>query len=99
MPERTLLSTWRERVIALRNIPLLLAIVWRSGPAVVSGGLAGRIISAGLPIAMLAVSKRILDGVQSKFAGHGLPPAFWALVATEFALASCGALLGRAIGY
>jgi ATP-binding cassette subfamily B protein len=99
MAERTLLSTWRERLVALRNIPLLLAIVWRSGPAVVSGGLCGRIISAVLPILMLGVSKRILDGVQGKFAGHPLPTGFWALVATEFALAAFGALLGRAIGY
>ncbi len=48
---------------------------------------------------MLAVSKRILDGVQAHFAGRPLPPGFWYLVAAEFALAALGSLIGRAIGY
>jgi hypothetical protein len=28
-------KAWRERMSALRNLPPVLAIVWRSGPAVV----------------------------------------------------------------
>ncbi len=98
-PAKTLLASWRERIGALRNIPPLLAIVWRSGPRIVSGGLACRLTAALIPLAMLAVSKRILDGVQARFAGHPLPAGFWWIVAAEFALAALGGVIGRAIGY
>jgi len=57
---RAFLNTWRERLSALRNVPPLMGIVWRSGRGVVSGGLACRIVTAVLPIAVLGVSKRIL---------------------------------------
>ncbi len=48
---------------------------------------------------MLAVSKRILDGVQAHSTGHPLPAGFWYLVAAEFGLAAIGSLIGRATGY
>jgi ATP-binding cassette subfamily B protein len=84
---------------ALRNIPPLARIVWESGPGVVAGGLAWRIAGALIPLAMLSVSKRILDAVQSHFAGRPLPAAFWYLVAAEAALAAVGSILGRLTGY
>jgi ATP-binding cassette subfamily B protein len=96
---RDLLSGWRERFRALKNVPALGVIVWESGPGVVSGGLFCRLLAALIPLAMLSVSKLILDAVQARFAGSPLPAHFWWLVATEFALASLGAVLGRAIGY
>ena len=73
----TFWAGWRERVRALRNIPPLVQIVWQSGPAVVSAGLGCRLIAALIPLAMLAVSKRILDAVQAHFAGRALPLDFW----------------------
>ena len=90
---------WRERMRALRNVPPLLLIVWRSGPSVVSGGLVCRVLGALVPIAMLWVSKQILDSVQAKFSGKPLPEHFWWLVAAEFFLAAIGAILGRAAGF
>jgi ATP-binding cassette subfamily B protein len=48
---------------------------------------------------MLWVSKLILDAVQARFSGRPLPEHFWWIVATEFFLASFGAILGRAAGY
>ncbi|HYI96358.1 MAG TPA: ABC transporter ATP-binding protein [Bryobacteraceae bacterium] len=90
---------WRERIRALRNIPHLLRIVWRSGPGVVSGGLTCRVVGALVPIAMLWVSKQILDGVQARFSGQPLPDQFWWLVATEAFLAAFAAVLGRGAGY
>src|SRR5512146_60993 len=101
MPEssRTFWGSWRERLHALRNVPPLLSIVWRSGPGVVTGGAVCRLAAALVPLAMLAVSKRILDGVQAHFAGRPLPPAFWYFVAGEFALAVFGSLIGRAAAY
>jgi ATP-binding cassette, subfamily B, bacterial len=96
---KTFWGGWQERLRALRNVPPLLGIVWESGRGVVSGGLASRLISALVPISLLAVTKRILDAVQAHTSGRPLPPEFWYLVAAEFALAAFAAILGRAIGY
>ncbi|MCA1584270.1 MAG: ABC transporter ATP-binding protein, partial [Acidobacteria bacterium] len=90
---------WRERAVALKNIPALLGIVWASGRGVVAGGLGCRLAAALLPISMLAVAKQIFDGVQRQASGGELPPEFWWLVGLEFGLAAFGALLGRAIGF
>lgn len=95
----SLLGSWRERISALRNVRPLIRIVWQSGPRVVAGGLACRTLAAVLPLSMLAVSKRILDGVQARFTGHPLPAGFWYLVAAEFALAALAGVIGRAIAY
>ena len=96
---KTFRGTWQERLRALGNIGPLARIVWQSGPGVVAGGLAWRILSALIPLAMLSVSKRILDAVQAQFAGHALPPYFWYLVGAEAGLAALGSILGRLIGY
>jgi ATP-binding cassette, subfamily B, bacterial len=90
---------WRERIRALRNIPPLLAIVWRSGPRVVTGGLVCRVLAALIPVAMLAVTKMILDAIQALFLGTPLPEHFWWLVAAEFGLGATGAVLGRSVGF
>jgi ATP-binding cassette, subfamily B, bacterial len=90
---------WRERIRALRNVPPLLLIVWQSGPKVVAGGLGCRILGSLVPIAMLWVSKQILDAVQAHFSGKPLPDHFWWLVGAEFLLAAAGAILGRAAGF
>ena len=97
--EKTFWGGWRERMRALRNIPPLLAIVWRSGPRVVAGGLLCRLIGALVPIAMLWVAKQILDGVQARSNGQPLPEYFWWLVGAEAGLAAFAAILGRTGGY
>lgn len=96
---KTFWGDWKKRIRALRNIPPLIGIVWRSGRGVVAGGLACRIAVALLPVLMLSVSKRILDAIQAHFNGRPLPAGFWYLVATEFTLAALGGVLGRTIGY
>ncbi len=95
----TFWGSWRERIRALKNIPPLLSIVWNSGPWVVGAGASCRVVAALLPIAMLTVSKRILDGVQAHSSGRPLPSIFWYLVGAEFGLAMLGGLLGRTTGY
>lgn len=92
-------GTWQERLRALRNVGPLARIVWQAGPGVVAGGLSWRILSALMPLAMLSVSKRILDAVQAHFAGHPLPPYFWYLVGAEATLAAFGSIMSRLIAY
>jgi ATP-binding cassette subfamily B protein len=90
---------WRNRLKALRNIPPVLGMVWESGRMVVAGGLIFRTLAALLPVAMLSVSRWIIDGVVAVSKGLPLPNGFWWLVALEFALAALAGILARAISY
>jgi ATP-binding cassette subfamily B protein len=93
-------SGWQERLSALRNVPPVLRIVWQSGPAVVACGLIFRLIAAVLPIALLWVTKLIIDGIVRAVSSHQpVQPRFWWLVAAEFALAVFGSILTRVIDY
>ncbi|HSB75002.1 MAG TPA: ABC transporter ATP-binding protein [Terriglobales bacterium] len=94
-------SGWGERLRATRNIPPVLHIVWESGPAVVTAGVILRLMVALLPLALLAVTRLIIDAVVNTVKGptHTVPPHFWWLVAAEFSLAVLGSLLSRTIDY
>src|ERR1700756_5334193 len=93
-------SGWRERLSALRQVPPVLAIVWRSGPVVVALGLVFRLLASLLPIALLWIAKLIIDRIVHAVANHqAVQPGFWWLVAAEFGLAVCGSILGRTIDY
>ena len=93
-------SGWGERLSALRHIPPVLAIVWRSGPLVVALGLVFRVLASTLPIGLLWIAKLIIDSIVHAVSNHqSVQPGFWWLVATEFALAVCGSILGRTVDY
>jgi ATP-binding cassette subfamily B protein len=91
---------WQQRLAALRNVPPVLTIVWESGRMVVALGLILRVFAALLPVALLAVTRLIIDGiVQAKTLHQPVHPRFWWLVATEFGLAIFGSVLSRLIDY
>jgi ATP-binding cassette subfamily B protein len=91
---------WRDRLVALRNVPPVLGIVWESGPLVVSLGLFFRLISSLLPLAALWITKLIVDGIVHAVSSHQpVARQFWWLVAAEFAIAIFGGILGRTIDY
>src|ERR1700676_4563115 len=93
-------AAWRELLAALRNVPPVLRLVWDAAPRVVAGGLALRLASALIPLAVLAVSKWIIDLVAAQIKNPGpLPHEIWILLAVEFLLAALNNLLGRAIDY
>jgi ATP-binding cassette subfamily B protein len=94
------LSSWRERLTALRNVPPVLKIVWRSGPRVVTFGLLFRVLASLLPLGLLWITKIIVDGiVHAVSVRQPVPPRFWWLVAAEFALAILTSVVSRAIDY
>ena len=98
--QQSFLSSWQERLTALRNTPPVLKIVWQSGPGVVVFGLVSRLFASLLPLALLWIPKLIVDEiVHPKFAGHVMSPRLWWLVASEFGLAVLGGILARAIDY
>ena len=91
---------WRERLSALGNVPAVLKIVWDSGPAVVVFGLASRLLSSLLPVALLWITKLIIDGIVHSVSTHRpVQPGFWSLVAAEFSLAVLTSVILRAIDY
>ena len=101
MPEHENFWTgWRERLSALRHVPPVLKIVWRSGPLVVTMGLVLRLFASLLPIALLWIAKLIIDSIVHAVASHQpVGRGFWWLVAAEFGLAVLGSFVGRTIDY
>ena len=91
---------WGERLAALRNVPPVLRLVWDAAPRVVASGLALRVASALIPLAVLGVSRWIINLVVAQVKHPGpLPNEIWILLAVEFLLAALNNLLGRAIDY
>ncbi|MGA2991305.1 MAG: ABC transporter ATP-binding protein [Candidatus Korobacteraceae bacterium] len=93
-------TAWHDRLAALKQVPPVLRILWESGPAVVSLGILIRVVVSLLPIALLAVSKLIIDAIVNVVAHHQpVSPYFWWLVAAEFALALLSSVLTRVLDY
>lgn len=90
--------SWNRRLAALRNVPPVLRLVWDAAPVVVSNGIVLRVISAFIPLAMLAISKLIIDIVAAQRSGT-IPSRMWWLLAAEFLLAAGNQVLSRAIDY
>jgi len=91
---------WQERISALRNVPPVLKIVWDSGPQVVVFGLGSRLFSALLPVALLAITRLIIDDIVHAVSSHqAVQPGLWWLVAAEFSLAVLNSVLVRTIDY
>jgi len=91
---------WRERFSALRNVPAVLRIVWESGRLVVAGGIVLRLLSSLLPIALLWVTKLIIDHIVRATVTHqAVPVRLWWLVGAEFGLAVLGSILSRGVDF
>jgi ATP-binding cassette subfamily B protein len=98
--KETFWSSWQERLSALRNVPPVLKIVWRSGPGVVTYGIAARIVAAVLPIGLTYIAKLIIDIVNNSLTRHEpVPMLLWWLVAAEFGAALASSLITRSIDY
>jgi len=93
-------EAWSKRLNALRDVPAIVAIVWESGPWVVSCSLVLRVLTALSPLALLTVARIILDSVVAYISKGGqLRPHFWWWVALEFAIAAVTTLLTRATDF
>jgi ATP-binding cassette, subfamily B, bacterial len=93
-------SSWQERLSALRNVPPVLKIVWKSGPGVVTFGIIARVTAALLPIALTYIAKLIIDILVNLLQTRGPVPArLWWLVLAEFGLAVLSSIVARAIDY
>src|SRR5579864_286421 len=88
--------SWRARLASLHNVRPLLRMVWATSPPLVVTSVVLRLFRGLLPLAMLWVSKLILDAVVARIAHDaGTLAAIWKLVALELALAIASDILGR----
>lgn len=93
-------QAWRERFRALKNIPPVLRLVWHSSPGLTLAGCSLRVFNALVPVAMLWVSKMIIDVVVAGLKSPDrIPEQIWLLLGAEFLLAAAGTISGRAIDY
>jgi ATP-binding cassette, subfamily B, bacterial len=94
------LRSWKKRIRALRNLPPILKLGWRTGPGLISASLGLRLGSALIPVAMLWVGKLIIDRIVAAVKNNGsMPSGMWLLLGLEFFLALAGNLIWRAIDY
>jgi ATP-binding cassette subfamily B protein len=91
---------WKDRLNALRNTLPIFRMVWEASPRIVVANVGVRLIVSLLPLAMLAVTKVIIDSIYGYSANHiPLPTYFWWLVVIEFALACISTILVRVTDY
>ena len=62
-------NPWRERVAALRNVPMVLTIMWRSSRAAVIWGVILRIIVAICPFAAAKIVQYIINDIADTLRG------------------------------
>lgn len=93
-------SAWRQHLAALRNTPPIFKMVWEAAPGVVASSVALRFMAALVPLAVLTITKLIIDSLYGLSSRHTpLPTYFWWLVVAEFALASLAMIASRIIDY
>ncbi len=93
-------SAWRDRVRALKNVPPVMGMVWKSGPSVVSLGLFYRVLVAVIPVSIAYVTKLLIDQTMA-IVHHTakLDNYLWMLAGAEFGLAVLNGLISRLIDY
>ncbi|MFL5576377.1 MAG: ABC transporter ATP-binding protein, partial [Gemmatimonadaceae bacterium] len=89
--------SWRERLAALRYVPALVRLVWRTQPGYSAAMVILRVARSFVPIATLWVGKLIIDAVLA-LRGASAPDweRLWRLVALEIAIVVVGEVLARA---
>src|ERR1700733_15266662 len=91
---------WHDRFHSLKNVPAIFRMVWEAAPGVVAASVSIRLAAALLPLAMLMVTRRIIDAIYVVTSQHTqLPLGFWWLVAMEFGLACMVIILARLLEF
>jgi len=71
------LPRWRERIRGLNNVPPLFKMVWEAAPAAVASSLFLRLIISLIPVAMLAITRVIIDSIYGLTSQHRALPGFF----------------------
>lgn len=70
-------SAWAERVRALRNVPLVLRILWQAGRSIVVWGLVLRVIQPVVSLGIGVVAAEIVYGVTKAIEHEPALAYFW----------------------
>jgi ATP-binding cassette subfamily B protein len=89
-------ATWGERIAALRYIPALGRLIWRTHRGYAAAILTLRIVRSLVPVATFWVGKLILDSVLAAKAGTGPIADVWSYLAIEIGIVIAGEVLARA---
>lgn len=92
-------NAWGDRIRALRNVPLVLKILWEAGRSVVTWGLVLRVVQPVVTFGIGLVAARIVQGVAEAIERRPAMPHFWWLVGTEIGLALLNGILNRSMDY
>ena len=55
--------TWKERIVALQNLPRFFRLVWQTSPRLMLANVVLRLIRSAIPVTVLYVGKLIIDQV------------------------------------
>src|ERR1700694_1069125 len=88
--------SWRERLEALRYVPALFRLIWRTHRGYTTAMIVLRVVRSVVPVTTFWVGKLILDSVIAAKAGHGSLTQVWRYLALELAIVLAGEVLARA---
>jgi len=57
-------AKWSERLSALRRVPPVMKMVWSCAPEVVVESIAARLIVSVVPVALLVVTRQVIDTID-----------------------------------
>jgi ATP-binding cassette subfamily B protein len=89
-------ATWKERLAALRYLPALFRLIWRTHRGYATAMVVLRVLRSFVPVATFWVGKLIIDSVIAARAGHGSLTQVWRYLALEIGIVLIGELLARA---
>src|SRR3954466_1642290 len=89
-------ATWKERLEALRYLPALFRLIWRTHRGFTSAIVVLRVIRSAVPVTTFWVGKLILDAVIAARASHGPLSQIWRYLALELVIVLTGEVLARA---
>jgi ATP-binding cassette subfamily B protein len=89
----------QKRFEALKALPEILKLLWRAAPHLISTVIGLRVTTALMPLAILAVSKRVIDiivGAKTHPVGSG---TLWPWLIAEFVLAVAALISTRTVDF
>jgi len=89
-------ATWKERLEALRYLPALFRLIWRTHRGYTLAIVLLRVVRSVVPVATFWVGKLILDSVIAAKAGTGSLTQIWRYLALELLIVLSGEILARA---
>ncbi|HEX9083258.1 MAG TPA: hypothetical protein VF836_00855, partial [Gemmatimonadaceae bacterium] len=88
--------SWKERLEALRYVPALFRLIWRTHRGYTSAMVVLRVMRSVVPVMTFWVGKLILDSVIAAKAAHGSLSQIWRYLVLELAIVLAGEILARA---